>query len=171
MCIRDRVKSGIKSGSIVVEAGTGSGALTSLLAWIVRPNGHVYSYEIRDEFIKIAKENLSKADLLQYVTIKRGDVLEGIDERNVDAVFLDIGEPWRAVDVAYDALKGSGFLGIITPTYNQAERVIEAMRDKFIDVETVEIFLRKMLVRPGRTRPNMRMIGFTALLTTGRKIL
>jgi len=165
------IKSGIGRGSIVVEAGTGSGVLTTVLAWIVHPEGHVYSYEVREEFIEIAKRNLERSNLLEYVTIKQADVTQGIEEKNVDAVFLDFGEPWKAIDTAYDALKGGGVIAVITPTYNQAEKVVEAMGDRFIDIETVEIFLRKILVRKGKTRPNTRMIGYTALLTTGRKVL
>ncbi len=165
------VRSGVKSGSIVVEAGSGSGALTSLLANIVRPEGYVYSYEVNEKFAEIARRNLSKADLNHFVTIKIASVFDGIDERDVDAVFLDLGEPWKAVDHGYEALRGSGLISALTPTYNQAEKTVEAMYGKFVDVETVEIFYRKILVRPGKTRPSTTMIGYTALMTTGRKIL
>lgn len=165
------IRSGIKCGSVVVEAGTGSGALTTLLAWAVHPEGHVYSYEIREDLIEVAKRNLERAGMLRYVTIKNKDISSGIDERDVDAIFLDLGDPWKAVDPAYDALKGGGSLVVITPTYNQAEKVIEKMKGNFVDIETVEIFLRRILVRPGKTRPDTRMVAFTALITTGRKIL
>lgn len=164
------VKSGIGPGSRVVEAGTGSGALTTLLAWMVQPNGHVYSYEVRREFIEVALENLNKAGLEKYVTIKNKNVVEGIEEREVDAVFLDFDEPWKAIKHAYEALKGGGFIAVITPTFNQAEKVVEEMRGRFIDIETVEIFLRRILIRPGKSRPHARMIGYTALLTTAKKV-
>ena len=165
------LRSGVGSGSVVVEAGTGSGALTTFLAWVVRPDGHVYSYEIREDFAKIAKKNLERASMERYVTIKVADVSMGIEERDVDAVFLDIGDPWKAVDEAYKALKGGGTLSVMTPTYNQAERVVEEMKDRFIDIETVEIFLRRILARKGKTRPSTTMIGYTCLLTTAKKIL
>ncbi len=165
------LRSGVKSGSVVVEAGSGSGALTSFLAHTVQPDGHVYSYEVNKKFAEIVIKNLSKANLERFVTIKIASVFEGIDEKGVDGVFLDMGEPWKAIDHGHKALRGSGLISVITPTYNQAERTVDTMSGRFADVETVEIFYRKILVRSGKTRPSTSMIGYTALLTTGRKIL
>ena len=48
--------SGIGPGSRVVEAGTGTGALTTAIAHFVQPAGRVYSYEKRDEFLVAAKK-------------------------------------------------------------------------------------------------------------------
>ena len=70
----------IKSGDKVVEAGIGSGALTILLANYVRPKGKVISYEKRDDHLKVAKKNLARAGLSDYVEIKKGDVTENIPE-------------------------------------------------------------------------------------------
>lgn len=165
------VRSGVRSGCRVAEAGTGSGVLTTLLAWIVQPEGHIYSYDVREEFIKVAQRNLEKAGLAGLVTFKVKSVVDEIDETGLDAVFLDFDAPWMAVENVYEALRGGGIISIITPTYNQAERTVSALADRFIDVETVEISLRRILVRPGKTRPAARMIGYTALLTTARKIL
>jgi len=53
--------SGVGPGSRVVEAGTGTGALTSALAFYVKPTGRVYSYEIRPEFAEIALKNLKNS--------------------------------------------------------------------------------------------------------------
>ncbi|MFQ5710459.1 MAG: tRNA (adenine-N1)-methyltransferase [Candidatus Geothermarchaeales archaeon] len=165
------VRSGVRSGCRVAEAGTGSGVLTALLAWMVQPDGHVFSYDVREEFIRIAEKNLRRMGLIKYVVFKVKNVVEGIDERNLDAVYLDFDQPWKAVECAHEALRGGGTLSIITPTYNQAERVVSALNGRFINIETIEVLLRKILVRPGKTRPASRMIGYTALLTTGRKIL
>ena len=44
--------SGIGPGSVVIEAGSGSGALTCILGHYVRPNGHIYSYDIREKSLK-----------------------------------------------------------------------------------------------------------------------
>ncbi|MFX1562060.1 MAG: tRNA (adenine-N1)-methyltransferase, partial [Promethearchaeota archaeon] len=97
---------GIGPGSIVVEAGTGSGALTSVLGYYVRPNGHVYSYEIREDFIPEAQKNLGKAGVEDLVTIKNQDILSGIEEKNVNAIVLDMATPWEVVPIAYEALCG-----------------------------------------------------------------
>ncbi|MFQ5872158.1 MAG: tRNA (adenine-N1)-methyltransferase, partial [Candidatus Geothermarchaeales archaeon] len=162
-------RSGIGPGSLVVEGGTGSGALATLLAWFVRPNGHVFSYETRRDFIETAARNLGRAGLLDYVTLKEGDVTAGVDEADAQAFFLDIGDPWRAIPVAHRSLIGGAVLSVITPTYNQVEKTAESMKGMFTDIQTVEILMRNVLVRRGRTRPGSRMIGHTAFLTTGRK--
>lgn len=164
-------RSGIGPGSLVVEGGTGSGALATLLAWFVRPNGHVFSYETRRDFIETATRNLGRAGLLDYVTLKEGDITAGVDEADAQAFFLDIGDPWRAIPAAHRSLIGGAVLSVIMPTYNQVEKTAESMKGMFTDIQTVEILMRNVLVRRGRTRPGSRMIGHTAFLTTGRKTI
>jgi tRNA (adenine57-N1/adenine58-N1)-methyltransferase len=88
------VYSGIGPGSHVVEAGTGTGALTTALAHFVKPNGRVYSYEVRGEFLETAEKNIRRAGLAEFVTLKNKDITVGIDETNVDAVVLDMATPW-----------------------------------------------------------------------------
>jgi len=161
---------GLGPGMIVVEAGTGSGAMTTFLANIVKPHGHVYSYEVNDRFLTIAKKNLDKAGLLDFVTLKLADVKQGVDVRDADVAVLDIGDPWLAVHVMREALKPGGFLAAVTPTYNQVEKLCEELyHNEFVEVETVELMLRRLQVKPGMTRPETRMIAHTAFITTARK--
>ena len=80
-------------GSRIVEAGTGTGALTTALAYHVCPTGHIYTYELRPEFIKLAEKNLERAGVSEYVTMKNKDITEGIDETEMDAVILDLTVP------------------------------------------------------------------------------
>lgn len=163
---------GISSGSIVVEAGTGSGALTTFIANLVKPNGHVFSYEIRPEFIEIAMRNIDKAGLSNFVTIKQADAKEGFNEKNVDAVIIDVGDPWTLVRVAWDALKGGGVIASISPTMNQVEKLVaELVNTGFVNIESLELLLRNLEARTGMTRPSFRMIGHTAYLTFARKVL
>ncbi|MCP8307754.1 MAG: tRNA (adenine-N1)-methyltransferase [archaeon] len=162
----------ISSGSIVVEAGTGSGALTTFLANLVKPDGHVFSYEIRPDFIEMAKRNIDRAGLRDFVTIKQADAKKGFDERNVDAVVIDVGDPWTLVRVAWEALKGGGIFTSISPTMNQVEKLVaELVNTGFVSIESLELLLRGLEARIGMTRPSMRMIGHTAYLTFARKIL
>ena len=162
--------SGIGSGSRVVEAGTGTGALTSAIAHYIRPSGRVYTYEVRQEFQKNAKKNLERAGLIDYVELKEGDVTEGIEEKEVDAVILDLATPWLVVPHAYTALKGSGVLVSFSPTIDQVVKVVEALTDHgFVCVETVETLLRFMQVERGKTRPQTVMTGHTGYLTFARK--
>jgi tRNA (adenine57-N1/adenine58-N1)-methyltransferase len=165
-------KTGLAPGSIVVEAGTGSGALTMFLANIVKPNGHVYSMEVREEFLDVARRNLKRSGLLDYVTLLVGNASQGFGVTNADVAVLDVGDPWRLVDAAWRALKGSGVLVSISPTFNQVEKTRETLINAgFVDIECVEVLVRSLDVKPGATRPATRMIGHTAYLTFARKVL
>jgi tRNA (adenine57-N1/adenine58-N1)-methyltransferase len=164
--------SGISAGSHVVEAGTGTGALTTALAHYVKPEGKVYSYEIREEFQKAAEKNLRRAGLQEFVELKSKDVTTGIDERDVDAVVLDLATPWLVVPHAYEALKASGIIVSFSPTIDQVVRTTEALKEhSFICVETVECLMRGMQVERGKTRPQTLMTGHTGYITHARKAL
>jgi tRNA (adenine57-N1/adenine58-N1)-methyltransferase len=164
--------SGIGPGSRVVEAGTGTGALTSALAHYVKPTGRVYTYEVRPEFRERAIKNLERAKVSDYVKSKNKDVTEGIEEKDVDAVILDMATPWLVVPHAYTALKGSGVLVSFSPTIDQVVKVVEALTEHgFVGVETVETLMRFMQVVRGKTRPQTVMTGHTGYLTFARKAI
>ena len=159
-------------GSQIVEAGTGTGALTTALAHHVRPTGHVYTYEIRPEFITLAQKNLQRAGVSQYVTIKNKDITQGIDETEMDAVILDLATPWLVTPHAYRALKGSGLLVSFSPTIDQVQKTVEALKENgFVDIQTVECLMRGMQVEKGKTRPQTLMTGHTGYITHARKAL
>jgi tRNA (adenine57-N1/adenine58-N1)-methyltransferase len=162
--------SGIGPGSRVVESGTGTGALTTALAHYVKPNGRVYTYEYREEFQKNAEKNLKRTNLLEFVEMKSGDVTAGIEERNLDAVILDLAVPWLVVPHAYEALKPSGTLVSFSPTIDQVVKTVEALRENnFVFIETVECMMRAMQVERGKTRPHTMMTGHTGYITHARK--
>jgi tRNA (adenine57-N1/adenine58-N1)-methyltransferase len=164
--------SGIGPGSRVVESGTGTGALTTALAHYVGPTGKVYTYELRSEFQKNAAKNLERSKLIDYVEMKSGDVTLGIEERDVDAVILDLAVPWLVVPHAYEALKPSGMLVSFSPTIDQVVRTTEALKENgFVFIETVECMMRGMQVERGKTRPQTLMTGHTGYITHARKIL
>lgn len=164
--------SGIGPGSRVVEAGTGTGALTTALAHYVKPNGKVYSYELREEFLKTAEKNLKRAKLADFVELKNKDVAAGIEEKDVDAVVLDLATPWLVVSHAYVSLKPCGTLVSFSPTIDQVVKTVEALKDNsFVDVETVECLIRGMQIEIGRTRPQTLMTAHTGYITFCRKAL
>ncbi len=164
--------SGIGPGSLVVEAGTGTAALTSSLAFYVKPNGRVYSYEVREEFIQIATKNLERAGLHDLVEIKNKDITAGIEETNVDAVILDMAVPWLVVSHAREALKPSGTIVSFSPTIDQVVKTTEALNENgFVDIETVECLMRGMQVERGKTRPHTLMTAHTGYITYARKAL
>ena len=162
--------SGIGPGSRVVESGTGTGALTVSLAHYVRPEGKVYSYEIREEFLETAGKNLKRAGLMDFVELKNKDVTLGIDESGVDAVILDLAVPWLVVPHAYAALKPCGTIVSFSPTIDQVVKTVEALKDNgFVDIETIECLMRGMQVERGKTRPHTLMTGHTGYVSYARK--
>jgi tRNA (adenine57-N1/adenine58-N1)-methyltransferase len=166
------VKAGLGPGDRVLEIGTGSGALTTIMANVVRPDGHIYTYEVRREFLEMARRNIARLGLEPYVTFHLSDAKAGVEERDVDLCVVDIGDPWEVVGVVRKALKGGGVFVGVTPTVNQLERLVEALRSAgFVAIESVELLARKLEARAGRTRPATRMIGHTAYLTFARSTL
>ncbi len=163
------VKLGIGPGMMVLEMGTGSGALTSYLANSIRPDGKVISYDINEKFVNMAKENIKKASLENWIEFRK---YEGsLPEAEFDAAFVDLGDPWVYTDKIWSSLKPSSPVGFLLPTVDQLEKLDSALKSSgfWID-ETVELLLRRMVVADGRTRPSGIMVGHTAYLTFARKI-
>ncbi len=164
-------RTGLKNGSKVLEVGTGSAALATFMASIVKPDGHIYSFDVNPEFMEIAKRNLEKAGMSQYVTLHQHDPHQGVDIRDADVAIVDLGDPWTVVDQVHDALKGSGAFVAICPTMNQVEKTAtELKRAGYADIDCVELMIRNIEAREGMTRPSMRMIGHTTYLVFARKV-
>ncbi len=163
---------GVKSGDRVLEVGTGSGAMTASLAQAVQPQGHVFSYEMRPEFLEVARSNIEKAGFSATVTFHQKDPADGFDEDAVSAVVVDLGDPWRMVGSAWKALAGGGMLAGFTPTTNQLEKLAVALRGGgFLVLEAVEVLMRQLKTEAGKLRPESRMVGHTAYVTIARKVL
>jgi len=163
---------GVKSGDRILEVGTGSGAMTASLAQAVQPEGHVFSYEMRPEFLEAARTNIDKAGLSKWVTLHHKDPSDGFDEDGASAIVVDLGDPWKMVAPAWRSLVGGGMLAGFTPTVNQLEKLAAALRDGgFIILEAVEVFLRELKTETGKLRPESRMVGHTAYVTIARKTL
>lgn len=162
--------SGIGPGCRVVEAGTGTGALTMSLAFYVRPKGRIFSYEIREEFVTMAKRNLERAGLMKYAELRNKDITLGIDENRIDSVVLDLATPWLVIPHAYKALKPCGTIVSFSPTIDQIVKTVEALNEHgFADTETIECLMRGMQVERGRTRPQTLMTAHTGYITFARK--
>jgi len=163
--------SDIKVGDIIVEIGTGSGALLAFLAYRVGEKGWIYSYERDPERAKKALENIKNMKVPQRYTIKIKDVAEsGIDERNVDVIFIDIPEPWTVIKHCWCALKPGGRIIVYVPTYNQVEKVLrELMYQGFIDISIREGFIREIQIKPYAIRPKLKGYYFSAFIIFARK--
>ena len=124
------IKMNIHPGTQVIESGTGSGAFSLALARQVMPMGHVFSYDLREDMLKLARRNLEKVGLLPYVDFRLRDIAEGFDETGVDALFLDVRTPCRYLSQARAALKGGGFFAAILPTANQVIELIRCLPEQ-----------------------------------------
>ncbi len=157
-------------GATVIEGGVGSGALTTVLAYAVAPTGKVISYEQREKFARIAQRNLDRTQQAHLVEIKIGDIAAGIEEREVDAVILDIPTPQEVVASAYEALRVGGTFASYVPTMNQVERVVRELRGyDFGEIRTLETIQREIEVGKGGVRPAFEMLGHTGYITFARK--
>ncbi|OGO32308.1 MAG: tRNA (adenine-N1)-methyltransferase [Chloroflexi bacterium RBG_16_54_18] len=163
------VMMGIGPGSRVVEAGTGSGALAVALAWAVGAGGQVISYEMRQEMQSLARKNLERVGLLGRVTLKLRDIEEGFDETGMEALFLDLPNPYDYLEQAYRLLRHGGHFGTILPTTNQVARLLSAFRQQpFGFIEVCEIMLRFYKPVADRLRPTDRMVAHTGYLVFAR---
>ena len=166
------IRLNVKPGDFVLEIGTGSGAMTAFLAKAVAPTGKVVTYEVREDFHNMAKRNLGRAGLDEYVDFVLADATKGVKKGPFDAAMIDVGDPWNVVDLVYEVLKPSASVAAITPTMNQAERLAKAFKDSgFVMVECFELLYRRIEARPGKTRPATQMIGHTAYVLSARKAL
>jgi len=162
----------VMPGARVIEAGTGSGGLTLALARAVRPHGRVFTYEARPDAQRLAEKNLAALGLTDCVEFRLRDVELGFDETDVNALFLDVRQPWAYLMQANAALKPSGFLGAIVPTTNQVSDLVQAleMQRTFADIEVEEVLLRAYKPVPDRLRPADRMVAHTGYLVFARAI-
>ncbi|MEA1992944.1 MAG: tRNA (adenine-N1)-methyltransferase [Euryarchaeota archaeon] len=160
-------ETGLSRGHSVVEAGAGSGALTIFLADTVYP-GEVHSYEIREDFAEVARENV-KGFGLDNVSIKLKDVYKGVDEEDLDLVALDLPEPEKVVKVAYSSLKFGGFIFGYNPSIEQMLR-FRKKAGKYFQIKTIECNVREYESKKMGTRPKTLMVGHTGFLTFGRKV-
>lgn len=159
---------GIGKDSVVIDAGTGSGAAACFLA---RVAGHVYSYEIREDFHRIAEANVKLLGL-KNITLHLQDAKKGFREKNADLVLLDMPDPWECVAAAKDALAVGGFLASYSPTTPQVADFVKAVlaTPGLIHVKTVEVIEREWEVSERKVRPRSAAIGHSGFLTFARKI-
>lgn len=162
---------GIGPGQTVMEAGTGSGSMTTALAFAVGPQGRVISYEVKPDVQNLARKNLTRFGLESRVDFKLRDIVQGFDETAVDAFFLDVPNPYDYAGQVRAALKPGGYMCCLIPTFNQVEKTLMALRqNRFAFVEVCELLLRYYKPEPARIRPTDRMVAHTGFLVFARRI-
>ncbi|HEX8100310.1 MAG TPA: tRNA (adenine-N1)-methyltransferase [Actinomycetota bacterium] len=163
----------IAPGRAVLEAGTGSGAMTLALCRATGPEGRVVSYEARLDFHQKAASNLEAflGKLPDWLELRVGDVQEvAATADRFDRVVLDLPEPWAVLADVGSVLRSGGILCTYLPTTNQVQQAVLAMEEAGYDeVQTFEILLRSWHVTPRSVRPDHRMVAHTGFITVGRK--
>jgi len=165
------VTMGVGPGQRVMEAGTGSGSMTTALAYVVGPEGRVITYEIKPDVQNLARKNLNRFGLESRVDFKLRDIQQGFDEIDADSFFLDVPNPYDYTAQVRLALKPGGFLCCLIPTFNQVEKTLMALRqNQYAFIEVCELLLRYYKPEPARIRPTDRMVAHTGFLIFARRI-
>jgi tRNA (adenine57-N1/adenine58-N1)-methyltransferase catalytic subunit len=164
----------VRSGHLVVEGGTGSGALTLALLEAVGPGGRVVSVDRRQDHLDHAKGVISRflGGIPEHLTLVLGDIAEVLTDHAPHRVLLDLPEPWSVVPAAARALSGDGVLTVYLPTVPQVERLHDELRrsGRFGVVETFETLHREWRFEGRSVRPVAQMVGHTGFVTVARLI-
>lgn len=165
----------IAPGMTVLEAGTGSGALTLALLRFVGPAGRVVSVERREDHAAHARKTIVRwlGEVPPNVDLRIGEVEEAIEDLRPERIVLDLPEPWHAVPVAAEHQPGGGVLCAYLPTVPQIQTLTQAMRDsnRFAQIEVFETLFRTWTVEGRSVRPDHRMVGHTGFLVVARRVL
>jgi tRNA (adenine57-N1/adenine58-N1)-methyltransferase catalytic subunit len=119
------LKLNILPGSVVVEAGTGSGSLSCAFSETIK-NGHLFTFEFNQQRAEITKQFFHDLGLTNVTStwrdvVSNGFAVEGV-EVNADALFLDVPNPWAALGHAKRALKILGRICCFSPCIEQVQR-------------------------------------------------
>lgn len=161
----------IAPGVTVLEAGTGSGALTLGLLRAVGNDGKVISFELREDHARRAKENIETllGRIPENLDLRVGDVTDMTLDEPVDRIVLDLPEPWHVVHRAPQLLRRGGIFCSYVPSTTQVQEVTRTLRlEGFIDVATSETLVRTWHVEGRAVRPDHRMVGHTGFITIAR---
>ncbi|HVL90337.1 MAG TPA: tRNA (adenine-N1)-methyltransferase [Actinomycetota bacterium] len=164
------IEADVYPGATVLEAGTGSGALTLALVRAVGEQGRVVSYDLREDHSAKARTNLESflGKLPDSLELRIGDVIS-YEGEPADRVVLDLPEPWRAVAVAQRLLRRGGIMCCYVPSITQIALTVESMREAgFEEIRPFETMVRPWHVEGASVRPEHRMVGHTGFLVTGR---
>lgn len=149
----------------VLDAGAGCGMLASFLA---RTSKNVTSYENNEAHLEIAKRNMQLLGV-KY-KLKNKNIYQGIAEKNLDVITLDLPEPWQVLPHTEKTLKSGGTLVAFLPHISQVEKLVTAAREKFIVAKVCEVIERDWIIDPPKIRPNHQGLMHTAFLVFLRKI-
>ena len=159
--------SGVNSKSRVVDAGGGSGSLCLSLANVCK---EVTAYEVNPEHCDVILKNI-KLFGVENLSLRQQSVYDGILEKDLDLITLDLPEPWRVIDHAIGSLVDGGFLVVYLPNLTQVKTFLDFRRGTKIKVlEVVELLKRNWKITDKIMRPEFEMLGHTGFLIFCRKL-
>lgn len=161
---------GLGAGCRVVDAGTGAGAIALNFGNVVGPEGQVFTYEIREDFAEVAKKNIDNFGITN-IEVKNKSIKDGIDENNIDLIFLDLPKPFEIFEDVLESLNVGGWLVVYAPYIDQAETSYRvAKKLGFYNIDIIETLERGLEVRTQGVRPKTRMVGHSGYLMFARKL-
>ncbi|MHA1681732.1 MAG: tRNA (adenine-N1)-methyltransferase [Promethearchaeota archaeon] len=176
------MRAGVQPGMRVLEAGTGSGAMSILLGNIVGGSfdgaapGKVVSYEVVEKHHHAAHINIAKAGMAGVVDARLGNILERdvqeilLNEDKFDSCVFDMPNPWDLVDFAWKVLKPTGVFCSFLPVIEQVIRIAGVLKEgNWFDVDVVDLAVRRWQARKNATRPKNHG-NHTGFLVFARKI-
>jgi tRNA (adenine57-N1/adenine58-N1)-methyltransferase len=139
---------------------------------LLRAGATVVGYELRDEFAERARANVVAMlgeDVAYRVEVR--DLTDGIEERGLDRVLLDMPCPWAVVGAAAQALRPGGIFLSYLPTINQTAQLRDALASgPWGLAESFELLRRGWHIEQRSVRPDHRMVAHTGFLTTARRL-
>jgi tRNA (adenine57-N1/adenine58-N1)-methyltransferase len=167
------VEADIGRGARVLEAGSGSGALTMALCRATGPEGAVVSYELRPDFHETAAANVESffGKLPAWLELRLGDVRDVAATGEVfDRVVLDLPEPWTVLGALEAALPPGGIVCCYLPTTNQTQTAVLGLEAAgYAEIDTFEVLIRRWHVTARSVRPDHRMVAHTGFITVARR--
>lgn len=163
----------IAPGMTVLEAGTGSGALTLGLSRAVGPEGRVVSVEKREDHLAHATKTIRRwfGEIPDNIELREGDVADAVAEVKPDRIVLDLPEPRRTIEAAAEHQPSGGVLTVYLPTVPQVQQAVEVARHtkRFSEIEVKEFLFRDWSVSGRSVRPEHSMVGHTGFLVFMRR--
>jgi len=164
----------IAPGLTVLEAGTGSGALTMALTRAVGPGGRVVSVERRDDHAAHAEKAIRRffGQIPDQLELRVGEVEDLVEEVRPDRIVLDVPEPWHALEAAARHQPAGGVFLSYVPTIPQVQTLVEEMRNlgSFAEIEASETLYRTWNIAGRSVRPDHRMVGHTGFIVLARVV-
>jgi len=161
-------------GAKVIEAGVGSAALSISLLRAIGPTGELTSFERREDFADIARENVRTyfGTVPTNWNLNIGSVQESSTDKKYDRVILDMLAPWECISFAAEVLRLGGVFLAYVATTTQLSMTAEAIKEDghFTEPLSSETIVRDWHHEGLAVRPMQRMIGHTGFLIVTRRM-